>query len=52
MPAFGGLGMDEIYVTSANHSLPEAERAARPQDGALFRLRAPVPGLAEAMFRP
>ncbi|MEO8714908.1 MAG: SMP-30/gluconolactonase/LRE family protein, partial [Acetobacteraceae bacterium] len=26
MPAFGGLGLDMIYVTSANHKLSEAER--------------------------
>ncbi len=52
MPAFGGVGLDTIYVTSANHSLSEAERAARPQEGSLFALPAPVPGLPEAMFRP
>lgn len=52
MPAFGGVGLNEIYVTSANHSVPEAERAAQPQEGALFRLEAPVPGLPEAVFTP
>jgi sugar lactone lactonase YvrE len=50
MPAFGGVGLDAIYVTSANHRLSEAERAAKPWEGCLFRLPAPVPGLAEAMF--
>lgn len=50
MPTFGGVGLDEIYVTSANHSMPEAERAARPQEGALFRMKAPVPGLPEPVF--
>lgn len=52
MPAFGGVGLEAIYVTSANHSLPEAERSARPQEGALFRFAAPAPGLAEAVFQP
>lgn len=51
MPAFGGAGLDELYITSANHRFTEAERAARPQEGALFRMPAPVPGLAEAVFR-
>ncbi|MGA9866776.1 MAG: SMP-30/gluconolactonase/LRE family protein [Acetobacteraceae bacterium] len=50
MPAFGGAGLDAIYVTSANHTLSEAERAARPHEGCLFRLPAPVPGLTEAVF--
>ncbi len=50
MPAFGGAELDMIYVTSANYKLSEAERAARPQEGALFRLPAPVPGLPEAVF--
>lgn len=52
MPAFGGAGLDTLYVTSANHPMPEAERAAHPQEGALFRMPAPVPGLAEALFDP
>lgn len=51
MPAFGGAGLDMIYVTSANHTLSEAERAAHPEQGALFRFPAPVPGLAEAAFK-
>lgn len=50
MPAFGGINLDMIYVTSANHKLTEAERAAKPQEGCLFRLPAPVPGLADAVF--
>ncbi len=50
MPAFGGVGLDAIYVTSANYKLSEAERATKPQEGAPFRLPAPVPGLVEAVF--
>ncbi len=51
MPTFGGVGLDVMYITSANHSLPEAERAGKPAEGNLFRIPAPVPGLAEAQFR-
>jgi sugar lactone lactonase YvrE len=52
MPAFGGPGLEALFVTSANHSLSEAERETRPQDGNLFTFPAPVPGLPEASFRP
>ena len=52
MPAFGGTGFDTLYITSANHPLSEAERTARPNEGNLFRMPAPVPGLPEAIFRP
>jgi len=52
MPAFGGPGLDTLYVTSANHPLSEAEKKAKPQEGNLFRMPALVPGLSEAIFRP
>ena len=52
MPAFGGAGMEVLYVTSANHPLSDAEKQARPAEGNLFRMMAPVPGIAEAVFRP
>jgi sugar lactone lactonase YvrE len=52
MPCFGGAALDTLYVTSANHPLTEAERQSHPQEGNLFRMPAPVPGLPEAMFRP
>jgi sugar lactone lactonase YvrE len=51
MPAFGGPGLETLYVTSANHPLPDAERKAKPEEGNLFRMEAPVGGLAEAVFR-
>jgi sugar lactone lactonase YvrE len=50
MPGFGDLGLQTLYVTSANHSMPEAERARHPEEGNLFRLPAPVPGLPESRF--
>lgn len=52
MPAFGGPGLQTLYVTSANHPLSDAEKAAQPEQGNLFRLAAPTPGLPEAIFRP
>ncbi|HEX7966853.1 MAG TPA: SMP-30/gluconolactonase/LRE family protein [Stellaceae bacterium] len=47
MPAFGGSGFDTIYVTSANWSLTEQERHQQPDEGGLFAMPAPVPGLPE-----
>jgi len=43
--AFGGPRLDELYVTTAWEGLSEAERAAQPSAGGLFRLRPGVPGL-------
>ena len=40
--AFGGAGLDELYITSANEELDAAERGAQPEAGALFRC---VPGV-------
>jgi sugar lactone lactonase YvrE len=45
MPAFGGPGLDTIYVTSAAFELPPGERERSPTEGSLFALPAPVPGL-------
>ncbi len=47
MPAFGGPGLDTIYVASANHDLSVEERRRHPEEGGLFALPAPVPGLPE-----
>jgi sugar lactone lactonase YvrE len=51
MPAFGGPRLDRLFVTSASFPVPEAERAGRPDDGALFALDAPAPGLPPAMYQ-
>ncbi|MBV9785172.1 MAG: SMP-30/gluconolactonase/LRE family protein [Acidisphaera sp.] len=47
MPAFGGAGLETIYVTSANWSLTPEQRRAEPDAGGLFAMPAPVPGLPE-----
>jgi sugar lactone lactonase YvrE len=51
MPAFGGDDLDTLYVTSPNWALSEEERRRRPNEGGLFALAAPVPGLAEPYAR-
>lgn len=52
MPGFGGDNLDILFVTSASFPIPEAERAAHPDDGALFALEAPAPGFAPNSFDP
>jgi len=43
--AFGGPELDTLYVTSARDGLTEAQLAAQPLAGGLFRLRPGVRGL-------
>lgn len=52
MPAFGGEGLDMLFVTSASFPIPQDQRAARPDDGAIFALEAPTPGLAAHSYKP
>lgn len=49
--AFGGPGLDELYVTSAWKGLSAADRQAEPLAGALFRLRPGVRGVAPSVFQ-
>jgi sugar lactone lactonase YvrE len=48
--AFGGEGMDELFVTTAWYGLDEAGRRARPGSGDLFRIRPGVKGAVEPRF--
>ena len=48
--AFGGPGLDRLYVTSASIGLDEAARAVQPQAGGLFMLSPGVRGIAEIPF--
>jgi len=50
-PMFGGPGLDVIFVTSASIGLGAEARAAQPQAGSLFAVKAGVKGLPEARFR-
>jgi sugar lactone lactonase YvrE len=48
--AFGGPGLDVLYVTTACQRLTEAERAAQPLAGALLALDPGARGVAEPQF--
>ncbi len=51
MVAFGGAGLDQLYVTSASSLLLPQERARWPQAGALFRIDGlAARGIAEPFF--
>ncbi len=48
--AFGGPGLDTLYVTSARFNLDPAALDAAPLSGSVFALRPGVAGLAEPEF--
>lgn len=48
--AFGGPDLRTLYVTTATIGLTDAQRAAQPLAGALFRVRVDVPGLPANAF--
>ena len=48
--AFGGPGLDQLYITSASIGLGEGDRADQPQAGGLFVAAPGVTGLAELPF--
>jgi sugar lactone lactonase YvrE len=48
--AFGGAGLDELYITSATEGLGEEDLAQEPHAGALFRCRPGVVGRPEHVF--
>jgi sugar lactone lactonase YvrE len=48
--AFGGAGLDELYVTSARRPLSAQERAREPMAGGLLRLRPGVVGRPAHLF--
>jgi sugar lactone lactonase YvrE len=48
--AFGGAGLDELFVTSAARDLTPEELERQPKAGGLFRLKPGVPGIAELPF--
>lgn len=48
--AFGGRDLADLYITTASSGLSEAERAAQPQAGAVFRCRPGVRGRAPNRF--
>ncbi|MBA2466642.1 MAG: SMP-30/gluconolactonase/LRE family protein [Sphingomonas sp.] len=48
--AFGGAGLDQLYITSASIGLDEQELAGQPQAGGLFVASPGVRGVAELPF--
>jgi sugar lactone lactonase YvrE len=48
--AFGGEGLDELYVTTACYGLDAAARRASPRAGSLFRVGTGIRGLVEPRF--
>ena len=48
--AFGGAGLDELYVTSARRPLTAEEKARQTQAGGVFRLRPGVAGRPANLF--
>lgn len=48
--AFGGPGLDELFITTARTGLSSAELAKQPQAGALFRHRPGVKGRSANRF--
>jgi L-arabinonolactonase len=49
-PAFGGPGLDVLFVTSATVGLPAGQLASAPKSGGVFAQTLPVRGLAEVRF--
>ena len=47
---FGGDGLDELYITTAWNGLSDADRAAQPLAGGLFRARPGARGLPARRF--
>ena len=48
--AFGGAGLDELYITSATKSLRRAGKPLQPHDGGLMRIRPGVRGQAPNIY--
>jgi sugar lactone lactonase YvrE len=48
--AFGGLDLDQLYITSASIGLDEAARQMQPNAGGLFMVTPGVRGLGDAPF--
>jgi sugar lactone lactonase YvrE len=49
--AFGGPGLDQLYVSTARLGLSDAELARQPQSGGIYRCSGPARGLPENWIR-
>ena len=52
MIAFGGNDLRTLYITSASHKRPDAEKARLPLTGQVLALRVNVPGRVEHVYEP
>ena len=50
--AFGGPGLDELYITTASQGMNEADKKAYPLAGGLFRVKPGVKGMKSNYFKP
>lgn len=50
--AFGGAGLDHLFVTSAREDLSASALSLQPMAGHLFIFRVSAKGLAESRYRP
>jgi D-xylonolactonase len=48
--AFGGAGLDELFITTARYGLSEEQLALTPQAGGLFRVKTRTQGLAASLL--
>ena len=48
--AFGGPGLDNLYITTARQDLSESVLAAEPTAGSIYQIKLPVKGRAAASF--
>lgn len=51
MPAYGGVDLTKVFVTTANWPIDAEERSRRPLEGNLFSFDMPVPGLPTNVFK-
>ena len=49
--AFGGPDLDDLYITSAWTEIRSENRASQPLAGDVFRMKAPVRGFPEPVYR-
>jgi sugar lactone lactonase YvrE len=50
-PAFGGSGLNSLFVTSAREGMTASQLAAEPYAGDLFRIRLEEPGMEEGLVK-
>ena len=50
MPAFGGVDLSTVYVTSSSYMIDPDDRRSRPLEGGLFSFEAPARGLPSNLY--